>query len=95
MTAPFEVRLRYAAAASPRHTAPVRYQFVDCRWELGNPGRGRELYLEGHIPGASFLDVDEDLVGAAGEARDATRFPSLEHSPQAADARGDRRRACS
>jgi thiosulfate/3-mercaptopyruvate sulfurtransferase len=39
----------------------VRYQFVDCRWELGNPSRGRELYLEGHVPGASFLDVDEDL----------------------------------
>jgi len=38
----------------------VRYQFVDCRWELGTPGRGRELYLEGHIPGASFLDVDEE-----------------------------------
>jgi thiosulfate/3-mercaptopyruvate sulfurtransferase len=39
----------------------VRYQFVDCRWEVGNPSRGRELYLEGHVPGASFLDVDEDL----------------------------------
>jgi thiosulfate/3-mercaptopyruvate sulfurtransferase len=39
----------------------VRYQFVDCRWELGNPRRGRELYLAGHVPGASFLDVDTDL----------------------------------
>jgi thiosulfate/3-mercaptopyruvate sulfurtransferase len=39
----------------------VRTQFVDCRWELGAPERGRELYLAGHIPGASFLDVDEDL----------------------------------
>ncbi len=39
----------------------MRYQFVDCRWQLGSPGRGRELYLAGHIPGASFLDVDEDL----------------------------------
>jgi thiosulfate/3-mercaptopyruvate sulfurtransferase len=39
-----------------------RYQFVDCRWELSSPGRGRELYLEGHIPGASLLDVDEDLA---------------------------------
>jgi thiosulfate/3-mercaptopyruvate sulfurtransferase len=45
----------------------VRYQFVDCRWELGKPGRGRELYLEGHIPGASFLDVDEDLSAPPGE----------------------------
>jgi thiosulfate/3-mercaptopyruvate sulfurtransferase len=45
----------------------VRYQFVDCRWELGNPGRGRELYLAGHIPGASFLDVDADLSAPPGE----------------------------
>ena len=30
------------------------------------PGRGRELYLAGHIPGASFLDVDEDLSSPAG-----------------------------
>ena len=44
----------------------VTYQFVDCRWELGNPGRGRELYLNGHIPGASFLDVDRDLAAAPG-----------------------------
>ena len=39
----------------------MRTQFVDCRWELGAPERGRELYLAGHIPGASFLDVDEEL----------------------------------
>ena len=45
----------------------MRYQFVDCRWELGTPGRGRELYLAGHIPGASFLDVDEDLAAPPGE----------------------------
>src|SRR6266550_489498 len=45
----------------------MRYQFVDCRWELGNPGRGRELYLAGHIPGATFLDVDRDLSAAPGE----------------------------
>ena len=45
----------------------MRYQFVDCRWELGNPDRGRELYLAGHIPGASFLDVDEDLAAPPGD----------------------------
>jgi thiosulfate/3-mercaptopyruvate sulfurtransferase len=44
----------------------VRYQFVDCRWELGSPGKGRELYLAGHIPGASFLDVDEELAAPPG-----------------------------
>ena len=45
---------------------PSRYQFVDCRWELGTPERGRELYLAGHIPGASFLDVDSDLSAEPG-----------------------------
>ena len=44
----------------------MRYQFVDCRWELGSPGRGRDLYLAGHIPGASFLDVDADLAAPPG-----------------------------
>ena len=44
----------------------MRYQFVDCRWTLGEPGAGRELYLEGHIPGASYLDVDADLSAPPG-----------------------------
>jgi thiosulfate/3-mercaptopyruvate sulfurtransferase len=46
----------------------VRYQFVDCRWELGEPERGLELYLAGHIPGASFLDVERDLSSPPGTA---------------------------
>jgi thiosulfate/3-mercaptopyruvate sulfurtransferase len=44
----------------------MRYQFVDCRWELGSPCTGHELYLAGHIPGASFLDVDTDLAAPPG-----------------------------
>jgi thiosulfate/3-mercaptopyruvate sulfurtransferase len=52
----------------PRYARAVRYQFVDCRWELGRPERGRELYLAGHVPGASFLDVDVDLAAAPGVA---------------------------
>jgi thiosulfate/3-mercaptopyruvate sulfurtransferase len=45
----------------------MRYQFVDCRWELGKPESGRELYLGGHIPGASFLDVERELSAPPGE----------------------------
>jgi thiosulfate/3-mercaptopyruvate sulfurtransferase len=44
----------------------MRYQFVDCRWELGNPDRGRESYLAAHIPGASFLDVERELSAPPG-----------------------------
>jgi thiosulfate/3-mercaptopyruvate sulfurtransferase len=40
---------------------------VDCRYVLGRPGAGRPLFLEGHIPGAAFLDVDRHLAGEPGE----------------------------
>jgi thiosulfate/3-mercaptopyruvate sulfurtransferase len=46
----------------------LRYQFVDCRWELGRRDRGRELYLAGHIPGASFLEVEGELSAPPGGA---------------------------
>ena len=45
----------------------MRIQFVDCRWDVSSLDRGRALYLEGHIPGASFLDVDRDLSAPPGE----------------------------
>src|SRR4030095_3776758 len=66
MNAPFERSIQYAAEARPRPTACVRYQFIDCRWDLSDRRRGRQLSLEAHTPGASFLDVDEDLSAPPG-----------------------------
>jgi thiosulfate/3-mercaptopyruvate sulfurtransferase len=39
----------------------VNTRFVDCRYDLAEPERARGRYLEGHIPGAAFLDLDDDL----------------------------------
>ena len=44
----------------------MRYAFADCRWALDDPGFGRRAYLDGHIPGAAFLDVERDLATPAG-----------------------------
>jgi thiosulfate/3-mercaptopyruvate sulfurtransferase len=44
----------------------LRYRFVDCRFELGDPDAGRRAYLAGHLPGAVFLDVDRDLSAPPG-----------------------------
>ena len=35
----------------------------DCRHDLMNLEKGRRAYAEGHIPGAHFLHLDEDLSG--------------------------------
>lgn len=61
----------------------MRYQFVDCRWDLTNRTLGRDQYLAGHIPGASFLDTDSELsdLSIQGHGRhplpSATRFAEL------------------
>ena len=44
----------------------MRYCFVDCRWDLGDPEAGRRAYLAGHVPGAVFLDVERDLSDPPG-----------------------------
>ena len=66
----------------------MRYQFVDCRWELGKPERGRELYLAGHIPGASFLDVDQNLSDLSVKGQGRHPLPSSERFAAAAGRAG-------
>ena len=66
----------------------MRYRFVDCRWELGKPERGRELYLGGHIPGASFLDVERELSAPPATPGGRHPLPAAEDFARAAGAAG-------
>jgi thiosulfate/3-mercaptopyruvate sulfurtransferase len=50
-------------------------QVVDCRIRLGQHGAGIELYREGHIPGALYLDLDDDLSGPTRADRLGGRHP--------------------
>lgn len=43
--------------------ADPAFRVVDCRFELGNPDAGRALYTGGHLPGATYAHLDEDLSG--------------------------------
>jgi thiosulfate/3-mercaptopyruvate sulfurtransferase len=38
---------------------------LDVRWRLGGPP-GLDAYLEGHLPGAVFIDLDRDLAAPPG-----------------------------
>jgi thiosulfate/3-mercaptopyruvate sulfurtransferase len=44
-------------------------RIADVRWWLADPGRGRRDYEHAHLPGATFVDVDRDLVGHEGPGR--------------------------
>jgi thiosulfate/3-mercaptopyruvate sulfurtransferase len=65
----------------------VRYQFVDCRWSLDDPSWGRARYLEGHIPGATFLDVERDLSAPPG-LRGRHPLPAVDDFAHAAGTAG-------
>jgi thiosulfate/3-mercaptopyruvate sulfurtransferase len=45
------------------HLADPEWIVFDVRHDLGNVARGRRDYPAGHIPGAYFLHLDEDLSG--------------------------------
>jgi len=50
-------------------------RILDLRWQSKGPP-GREMYDEGHLPGAAFVDLDRDLSRPGGPGRHP--FPSEE-----------------
>jgi thiosulfate/3-mercaptopyruvate sulfurtransferase len=62
---------------------------LDVRWRLGGPP-GREEYRRGHLPGASFVDLERDLAAPPGPGRhplpDAAVFEeAMRHSGVSGD----------
>ena len=53
----------------------MNVRFADCRYDLTEPPRARERYLEAHIPGAAFVDLDADLSDLSIPADVAGRHP--------------------
>lgn len=45
------------------HLDDPSWVVCDCRHDLTDYGAGRRAYAEGHVPGARFVHLDEDLSG--------------------------------
>lgn len=45
------------------HLDDPNWAIMDCRFFLNHPELGRKQYLDAHIPGAVYADLDEDLAG--------------------------------
>lgn len=46
----------------PPEEIPEGAHVFDLRWSLADPDGGRGAYLAGHLPGAVFVDLDQDLA---------------------------------
>lgn len=65
-----------AVELSPERPAARRPVLVDVRWALGSPAdANRAEYLEGHLPGAAFLDLDSGLSDPVAPDRRGGRHP--------------------
>lgn len=60
-----------------------RVVLLDVRWALGDP-HGREHYLDGHLPGAVFVDLDSELADPPSAAEGRHPVPSLQRLQSAA-----------
>jgi thiosulfate/3-mercaptopyruvate sulfurtransferase len=52
-------------------------RIVDCRFSLAAPQKKQEEYREGHIPGASYFDLEQDLSGSVGDHGGRHPLPDL------------------
>lgn len=71
----------------------ARSAVLDVRWALGaGTEANHAAYLEGHLPGAVFLDLESGLSGPVAEDRRGGRhpMPSLERAQEALRAAGVR-----
>lgn len=72
---------RTLIGCEPLHSAvnDAEWVVVDCRFELGSPDDGRQAYLAGHIPGAVYVHLDDDLSAPKAPGRGRHPLPSAEH----------------
>lgn len=50
-----------SAQETSQHLQDSSWRIIDCRFDLKNPQLGLEKYKAGHIPGATYADLNKDL----------------------------------
>lgn len=55
-----------------------RLAIADCRWVLTDPEAGRRSYLAGHVPGAIYVSLDDDLSDMSRSGAGRHPLPSKE-----------------
>ena len=65
-----------SAATLTKELAAPDLRLADCRFSLDDVVRGRLRYDVGHIPGAVYLSLEDDLSGEAGAGRHPLPSPA-------------------
>jgi thiosulfate/3-mercaptopyruvate sulfurtransferase len=71
-----------------QHLADPGVRPVDVRWYLTEPARGPAEYQAGHIPGAPYMSLDDDLASRRGQGPGRHPLPTAESFARAAGRAG-------
>lgn len=63
-------------------------RLIDVRFSLADPAKGRDLYTAGHLPGAVYLSLDDDLAAPVLEHGGRHPLPDMERFAQTLGASG-------
>jgi thiosulfate/3-mercaptopyruvate sulfurtransferase len=61
-----------------KHLGDPDWIVFDTRHDLANPAKGREAYAAGHVPGAYFAALDDELSGAKNGRNGRHPLPDLD-----------------
>jgi len=64
------------AAELARHLEDPAWAVIDCRFTLTDPAAGRRAYDKGHIPGARYAHLEDDLSAPIGPGTGRHPLPS-------------------
>ena len=67
-----------SAADLRQHYKHPAWSIVDCRFDLMQPDKGHADYLQGHIPGAVYADLDRDLAAPVTEKSGRHPLPDVD-----------------
>lgn len=59
-----------------QHLHDPRWRLIDCRFNLADPAQGAAAYARGHLPGALYAHLDDDLSGPMTAASGRHPLPS-------------------
>lgn len=79
--------MAYTTLIDPKNLAQYLdhpdWAIVDCRFSLDDPHQGEESYLDAHIPGAVYADLNNDLAGPVVPGKTGRHpLPSVERFSQ-------------
>ena len=82
MKCPDRQKLLVSASELASTLGEPALRIIDCRFDLFDPAAGRAAYLDSHIPGAVYADLDRDLAAPVDASTGRHPLPDVDSATE-------------